>query len=455
MSIRRRDFLKSNLAAGVAGLALGHPFLLNRQLMAAGESGNNKRLIFFFQRGGNDGINTVIPRGDSEYNRRNRPTLYIPQGNAIDTGNGFAQLHPRLEPMMEVFNKRSLNGRDGPGNLAVLHRIGYADQSRSHFDSQEYWEHGVPGNSEVKEGMFFRHLVNTMDLRDPRNDFVAASVASSQLLGLRGPSPFPNFQAANRFRFPGNEELARKILGENSTDAATAPKGILGLYEDAPEKGRRNLYTDLVQNTGQALGSTLKKVQDAAARAYEPANGADYPGGDFGDKLQEAAMLIKRTDVKILGLNIGGWDTHAEQGSAFGNHGNLLANVAQGFQALHRDLQEQWKDLIVVTMTEFGRTSKENGGGGTDHAEASVMFVAGGGVKGGVYNCDRTTWKDGDLFSTEERYLARKTDFRAVFGEIFTRHFGDDRALLDRIIPGYSEAEKRHAETFGFLDFMA
>ena len=105
------------------------------------------------------------------------------------------------------------------------------------------------------------------------------------------------------------------------------------------------------------------------------------------------------------------------------------------------DLQDQWNDLVIVTMTEFGRTSKENGSRGTDHAEASAIFVAGGGVNGGVYNCDSTTWADGDMLSRSRRYVARKTDFRSVFGEIFTGHFGTPANRLDAVMPGYDQAK--------------
>ncbi len=456
MKLGRRHFLQSHVL-GTAGLAaFSHPLLSYRQLLAAQEATSNKRLIFLFQRGGNDGINTIIPRGDDDYSRKNRPTLYIPEGDALDLGNGFAQAHPRLEPMMELYNHTSINGNRGAGNLAILHRIGYAKQSRSHFDSQEYWEKGVPGESDVNDGLFFRQLYETLDLSDPANNFVAASISSNQFLSLRGKRPFPNFRTADQFRFQGDDDLAKKILGEPSRSAPRA-SGVLGLYEEDPATMTiKKPYTNLLQNTGQALGATLKKVQDAVAGGgYEPENNAQYPGGSFGAKLQEAALLIKRTDVRILGLNIGGWDTHADQGQANGPHGNLLGNVALGFQALYRDLQAQWEDLIIVTMTEFGRTSKENGGKGTDHAESSVMFVAGGGVKGGVYNCDDETWKRGDMFSANKRYLSRRTDFRSIFGEIFMKHFGDDRVLLDKVIPGYSEAADADPHAFQFLDFIA
>ena len=129
---------------------------------------SNKKMLFIFQRGGNDGINAVIPRGDNEYNTTNRPTLFLRENQALDLGNGFAQLHPGLEPMMEIFNNQKLNGQDGPGNLAVIHRVGYAGQSRSHFISQHYWENATHGDKKLDEGMFSRQISHTLDLTDER-----------------------------------------------------------------------------------------------------------------------------------------------------------------------------------------------------------------------------------------------------------------------------------------------
>jgi uncharacterized protein (DUF1501 family) len=134
-----------------------------------------------------------------------------------------------------------------------------------------------------------------------------------------------------------------------------------------------------VHRTGEALGGTINTLQGAVQLGtYTPENGAVYPGGSLGSKLQESAMLFKRTPVRILGLTLGGWDTHTSQGQIDGKHGGLLEDLAQGFQALYRDLEAQWDQLLVVTMTEFGRTSEENGSRGTDHAESGVMFAAGG-----------------------------------------------------------------------------
>jgi uncharacterized protein (DUF1501 family) len=176
----------------------------------------------------------------------------------------------------------------------------------------------------------------------------------------------------------------------------------------------------------------------------------------MGSDFKEAAMLFKRTNAKILGMNIGDWDTHVGQGQLYGKHRDLLGNVAMAFQSFYRDMQDQWDDMVVVTMTEFGRTSKENGSRGTDHAEATAMFVAGGGVKGGVYNCDKNTWKNGDMFSTNnERYLLRKTDFRSVFGEIFTDHFGNSQKQLNQVIPTYTSAKKENPKDFNKLGLLA
>lgn len=423
MNTSRRQFLRRSSLFG--GALAFHPFLLNRSLHGA-EPGDNKKLIFVFQRGGNDGINTVIPRGDSEYNTSNRPSLYLPEEDAIDLGNGFAQLHPAMAPLMDLYNANHLNGAEGPGNLAVIHRVGYANQSRSHFDSQDYWEKGVPRDKSIKDGLFYRQLANTRDLRAVENAFVAASISGSQIDALQGAHPFPNFREAEDFSFLGDDAASGKFLGEAASQNDPLGKGLRGLYS-GPGGLPTARYANLVKQTGNAMSTALGTLKEAVDQGpYTPENGAIYPNGSFGDKLREAAMLMKRTPVRVIGVNIGGFDTHSRQGTANGKHADLLNDIAQGFAALHLDLQAQWDDIILVTMTEFGRTSKENGGGGTDHAEASTMFVAGGGVNGGVYNCDDTTWDDGDIFSKRGRYLARRTDFRSVFGEIFTKHFGND-----------------------------
>ena len=449
----RREFLK---AGGLTTLGLGlnlfSPAFLQRRLLA-GPADGEKKLIFIFQRGGNDGINTVIPRGDPEYSLRNRPTLFIPEGQAIDLGNGFAQLNPRMAPIMEIYNSQALTGVDGPGNLAILHRIGYRGQSQSHFDSQQFWENGVPGDPSLEEGMLYRKVINT--LNPEKNRLAAAAISGSQMVALKGAQALPTLRNPSRYTFAGNPAKVSKFLGQlPSAPLGADGKGILGLY-GGPRDFSGKRYRDIVYGTGTALADSMAIVQSAVNQGpYIPENGAVYPGGSFGDKLETVAMLLKRTPVRILGLNIGGFDTHTKQGQINGGHGDRMYRIALGYQALYRDLQAQWGNLVIVTMTEFGRTSRENGSFGTDHAYATVMFCAGGGVRGGVYNCDPQTWRPGDMFSVRDRYLERKTDFRAVFGEIFMRFFGDSLTMVNTVIPGYNRAASERPNDFRSLGFI-
>ena len=218
---------------------------------------------------------------------------------------------------------------------------------------------------------------------------------------------------------------------------------------DGPRDFTDKPYRNLVYGTTLSLTDSITTVQEALAAGYTAENGAAYPRGKFGDKLSQAALLFKNTPVRGVGVNIGGWDTHTNQGSTDGAHYNLLREVGDGFAALRRDLLSIWDDLVVVTMTEFGRTSRENGGFGTDHAYSTVMFVAGGAVNGGVYNCDTGTWANGDLFSVNNRYVARRTDYRGVFADIFS-WMGNNQ--LDATIPGYSSLSSQNDfQSLGFL----
>ena len=446
----RRGFLRTGaLACSALGLNMVAPNML-RNRVAGAEMPAGKKLIFIFLQGGNDGINTIIPRGDADYNTTNRPSLFVPENLALDSGNGFAQLHPALSPLSELYNHSSINGLPGAGNMAFLHRIGYDGQSRSHFDSQHFWQNGIPGDADTEEGFLYRRINAAYDLNLPENAFVAAGLNSSQLLALKGKNMIPNFSRTQDFTFPAGQHF----LGQPPSELDVDGRALMGLYGGQADDSSKP-YRSLVHGAGQAVGRTMSVIQDALDQgAYSPANGAVYPDTSMGRKLMEAAMLMKRTPAKVIGLRRGGFDTHQRQGQLTGSHPNLLSEVAEGINALYQDLQDQWQDLLVVTMTEFGRTSRENGSAGTDHAESSVMFVAGGAVKGGVYNCDGQSWGDHAMFSARDRYLARSTDFRAVFGEIFQKHFGDTREHLDTWMPGYSIAEMDHPADFKPLSFL-
>lgn len=238
------------------------------------------------------------------------------------------------------------------------------------------------------------------------------------------------------FRFAGTPSESEKLLGRLPAPPQRG-RGLLGVYggeHDFPGKP----YREEVYRTGLVLTRAMNIIREAGIDpdTYVPAHGATYPDNSFFHKVKQAAQLFKESPVRILGINIGGWDTHTNQGALSGTQPSLLNQVARAIQALSRDLRDQWGDVVVVTLTEFGRTSLENGSRGTDHAEATVVLVAGGSVNGAVYNCDGSTWPAGSIFSTPNgRYLAHRTDFRAIFAEIFKKHFGDDDATLDRVIP--------------------
>lgn len=442
--IDRRDFLKmGGFAALGMGMNLAAPGIFQRSLLA-GQGLTDKKMIFIFLRGGNDAANTVIPRGDSAYSPSLRPSLFIPESNAIDL-NGFAQFHPALAPLMEIYQAN---------DLAVLHRVGYEGQSQSHFDSQQFWETGQPDAVKQEEGMIYRKVLTTMN--PAQHGFVAAGLSDAQLLSLRGDRALPVFRSAEDFTIDGSKERLRKFIGEPPTAPGGADgSGLLGLYgcdRDFPDRP----YRELVYGAGESMVRSVRTVVRALREGeYKPSNGAEYPDSEFGDQLLEIALLMKRTPVRIMGVDLTGWDTHSGQGGLDGWHPYLLNELARGIQALHRDLQDQWQDLLIITMSEFGRTSDENGSQGTDHGYGGVMFAAGGGVTGGVYNCDPTTWADGDLLSQDERYIQMATDYRAVFAEVFTRHFADDPNLIEQFIPGYSKAAGANPAYFQPLEFIA
>ncbi len=455
MKIDRRSFVKvglSGAAAGVVAPAFRWSFL-TRAIQAAQIGGSTpKKLMVIFLRGGNDGVNTCIPYGDSSYNPSTRPNIYIPENQALDLGNGFARLHPALAELYEVHQA---------GHLATLHRCAYESQSRSHFDSQHYWENAIPG-SELEEGWLYRYVNEHIDTQ--ANPLAAASLSNQLMLMFKGQNVLPHIPDVATYNFgPPGSAAAAKLLGTQSQPNGSRGSGILGWYGQ-PQNGAG--YDILVKNTGLALGTSIQALQAAGVdpASYVPENGAVYPspdnpqgfngqGFEYFARLRDAAALLKLTEMQVVGLEYGGFDTHSSQGGVNGAHANLLRVIGYGTRSIWRDLQSIWDDLLVLTVSEFGRTSAQNGSFGTDHGEASCMFAAGGAIKGGVYNCDASTWSNGDMFSTPNgRYVTHLTDFRGILGEVLVRHFGLKTSDLEGVIPGYSS----HAgdPKFNFLDFL-
>ncbi|MDB6033045.1 MAG: hypothetical protein JWM16_3383, partial [Verrucomicrobiales bacterium] len=427
--ITRRSFMKTGLkAAAAAGLvSLTHipPFL--RQALAEGNIGiSGKKLLFVFLRGGNDGINNIIPIQDPAYapNRatiglpKDPATFYtettgladVPAGNypyAINLRNGFAALNPALSDMVPLYNAK---------DIALIHRVAYRSQSRSHFDSEKYWEKGADGSSgpKINDGVFYRAIVESG--WNTNHALSGVSIQSNMPQSLRGAYPLTNLSSIGRYN----------LLGVNSSSgsANTDRLKLLNAIDKAnlqahPLKDNR----DMVYGLGTAFRDTLDIFQDPTfnTNAFFDANGTTHlfpidSGSDqrglgngaygFFQSIKSAAQILANTDALIAGTELGSFDTHTSQvtiGSPhLGGHANLLRRVGWAFYALKQYFsnpayningRSMWNDVVIVTMSEFGRTSAENASDGTDHAEASVMYVAGGSVKGGVYGCDLNTTK--------------------------------------------------------------
>lgn len=469
--ITRRGFLDRGLrtALGAAAAAtLNLPPFVLRALASGAIPASTRKVLFIFLRGGNDGINSVIPWGDSAYNATNRPSLFIPApdpasvvpGKApanpdltrtIDLGNAFAGLHPGLRDLVPLYND---------GQLAVVHRVGYSKQSRSHFDSQRYWENGVPRDNFLSSGVFYRALVETGLYRD--RSFPAVSVQSTNPLLLRGPIAFPNLSDASRYDLLG--------VANNGADKTKLLHSLTTAYAlQHPDKDNR----DLLFSTGAGLQASIEELKtvgiannnffdtDGTTHLFpidDASNQKGFSSGAYGffRNVKTAVQILAGTDAVVAGTQIDGFDTHNNQGALTGGHANLMRYLGWAFYATRRFLLNAgpslWNDTVIITLSEFGRTSLENGSLGTDHAEASVMFLAGGRIKGGVYQCTPTAWPTGPtgaMFQVNARYLRRSVDYRSVLGEIVRDHLGATPAQLAAILPGYADEKREHLQTGG------
>jgi uncharacterized protein (DUF1501 family) len=405
----RRSFVKGGALALVAlGAA---PRFLVRTALAQERAGRPKVLVAIFQRGAVDGLSMVVPHGDPDYYAaRGSIAIARPANGAADSTvdlDGFFGLHPSLAALKPLWNDR---------RLAVVHACGSPDTTRSHFDAQDYMESGTPGVKSTPDGWLARGLA-AMPAPEPASPFRAVSLGAALPRILRGDVGAVAMSSVADFDV---KEGAAAMAG-----GPGARQGFESLYE----KGVR----DLLYGTGRETFEAVKMLKAAAPQRLAPANGAVYPRGRFGESLRQIAQLI-RADVglEVAFADVGGWDTHAGQGNARGQLAARLREFGEGLAALDRDLGARMGDVVVLTMSEFGRTVRENGNRGTDHGHATAMLVLGGAVKGGrVYGRWPGLRRD-QLF--EGRDLVVTTDFRALFTEVAVRHLG---APAGPLFPGF------------------
>jgi uncharacterized protein (DUF1501 family) len=404
----RRLFLKSS-ALAMYGTSIA-PAWLSRALYAAdAPSPRKKILVAIFQRGAMDGLNVVVPHGEKSYYDL-RPNLAIPRpdgtpDSAIDL-NGFFGLHPSLRPMKQIYDV---------GHLAIVHAVGSPDPTRSHFDAQDFMESGTPGLKTTGDGWLNRAL-------EPEK---AASPVRAISLG-------PELPHALRGH---NEAVAIDNLNDFKVRDTRGASAFENMYAGTQDK--------VLNGTGREAFEAIKRVQAIDKQPYTPAAGVRYPSGKLGQNLMQIARLIKaNVGLEVAFTDVGGWDHHVNEvgaKSTVGQLANLLTEFGQALSAFYLDLGDRMADVSVVSMSEFGRTAKENGTRGTDHGHANVMFAFGGGIKGGKIYGDWPGMEREQLY--EQRDLNLTTDFRDVLGELVTRHLGNQH--IANVFPGYGEPNFR------------
>jgi uncharacterized protein (DUF1501 family) len=408
--MERRAFVKSGAIALVT-MGLSPSFLRRTAFgMELTRAANGKVLICLFQRGAADALNIVVPHGERAYYAM-RPSIAIPQpsrmspGGAIDL-DGFFGLHPSLASLKPLYDR---------GLLAPVHAVGSPSTTRSHFDAQDYMESGTPDVKGTTDGWLNRYLAakgTCEECNVPATPFRAVSLTAQTPRVLEGPSPTVAMNSLDEFTVRATGSSAERLEALYRTGSA-----------------------DLVHGAGAEMFEAVKMLRAANPRKYLPRNGAEYPRSQFGQRLLQIAQLVKaNVGLEIAFADIGGWDTHVNQGAATGQLAQRLDDFARSIAALVTDLGDRMDDVVILTMSEFGRMARENGNRGTDHGHAGALFVIGGSVKGGKVHGKWPGLEREQLY--EGRDLALTTDFRSVFAEVVSDHLG--ARTLDRIFPGFT-----------------
>jgi uncharacterized protein (DUF1501 family) len=413
VAFSRRYFLtRSGIA--MVGLSTMPAFL--QRAVAAGLTSGRKQLVVLFQRGAADGLNVVVPFGEPHYYRM-RPTIAIPEprrggGDAAIDLDGFFGLHPSLAPLAPLFHKNE---------LAIVHAAGSPDPTRSHFDAQDFMESGTPGVKSTDDGWLNRALEAIPE--DKASPFRAVAMGPNLPRMLRGAAPAIALPDVKQF----------KLMSETPGAGQIAEGGFEAMYAQTVDHALRG--------TGTETFEAIDMLRKADPSKYQPENGADYGKSRLGQSLQQIGQLLKAgIGTEVLFVDCGGWDNHVNEGGAQGQLSNLLKDLGQGMAAFRQDMGDRFADMVFVTMSEFGRTAKENGNRGTDHGHANCMLVMGGGVKGGQVYGRWPGLSEGQL--NEGRDLALTTDFRTVIAEILDKHMGVRD--LRPVFPGFENNPRQY-----------
>ncbi len=402
--MKRRDFLIQSgiFSASMLATVGTHSWVAK----SATPKPNQKRLIVIFLRGAVDGLNVVVPYFDKAYYEA-RPRIAIPQpdkeGGVLNLDGRFG-LHPALNSLMPLWNQK---------NLAFVHASGSPDGTRSHFDAQDYMESGTPGIKRTDDGWMNRLLGVTIG----HTPIQAVSLGTTTPRILSGRMPVANFS-----------------IGRNNALAIDRPQ--VASAFDQLYNGKDTLSQ--TYREGREARQALIKDLDAEMKMAN--NGAPLPNGFARDAQKLAQLMVKDPRIELGFMALGGWDTHINQGSSKGQLARNLQQLGQGLASLVQGLGSVYANTTILVMSEFGRTVKENGNGGTDHGHGNVMWVLGGKVRGGKVYGEFPGLGSQQL--NEGRDLAITTDFRDVISGVLEGHLNLSDAKLNRVFPNYVSMQK-------------
>lgn len=416
--MNRRDFLKAALLTPFAA-----PFMATHGWAYANgkEDPSGQKLIVILLRGGVDGLNVVTPYGDNRY-KQIRPTIGMSRSTGLLDLDSYWGLHPALAPLMPLWNNHS---------MAFVHSCGSPDATRSHFDAQDYMESGVPGQKSVSTGWMNRLVAQLPSKHSP---IQAISIGPVLPRICSGPATITSVSKGGGGGGKNRGRLRRNIAMDS---AGELPQVFSDMYT-----GRGDELSKAFAS-GAAARARISDIERAAAADEQPMDqeqiaanrGAVTPQStpEFGKQL--ATLITRDPSVQVAFMDFGGWDTHVREGAEDGQLANHLKPLANGLADLVRGLGPAYKNTTIVVMSEFGRTAKENGNGGTDHGHGNVMWLMGGGVSGGKVFGRWGGLADHSL--NEARDLPTSTDFRAVLSSIIGEHLGLSSKQLAAVFPSY------------------
>lgn len=420
--LHRRDWLlhsASTLAAGGLLLPGAPAFATAPATGPRPADGRLPRLVVVMLRGAIDGLNVVVPHGDPVYARA-RPRLAIARpgedGGALPL-DGLFGLHPAAHPLMAYWQR---------GLLSFVHASGSPDPTRSHFDAQDYLESGTPGHKGTPEGWMNRLLAG---LPGPHSASRALSLGNTPPRIFAGPAPVAYLGTGPKALDPKAIDQARLQRGLDKLYAGQ--DGLSQDYRDATQSRQ-----DMRRSLAQAEQQDRRMKDESPSRDPTADAGAPSARSFAGDARRLGELMRGDPHTQLAFTSVGGWDTHVNQGAATGPLAARLGTLCEGLDALARGLGDTLRDTVIVVMSEFGRTVRENGTGGTDHGRGNAMWLLGGPLQGGAGGRVLGEWPGlEDRALADGRDLAITTDYRHVLAPLLRGHLGLGDEPLARVFP--------------------